>query len=63
MTAGAIGEVLQVPEGTVRTRIRRARALLAEQLKSLEAGGSPLLTTEANIEAWARSVKKVVESS
>jgi len=63
MTAGAIGEVLDVPEGTVRTRIRRARALLAEQLESLEAGGAPLETTEANIEQWARSVKKVVESS
>lgn len=63
MTAGAIGEVLELPEGTVRTRIRRARVLLAEQLESLEAGGAPLQTTDANIEAWAKSVKKVVESS
>lgn len=63
MTAGAIGEVLELPEGTVRTRIRRARALLAEQLESLEAGGAPLHTTDANIDEWAKSVKKVVESS
>lgn len=63
MTAGAIGEVLEVPEGTVRTRIRRARALLAQELASLEAGGAPLHTTDANIDQWARSVKKVVESS
>lgn len=63
MTAGAIGEVLGVPEGTVRTRIRRARALLAGELKRLEDGGDPLDTTDANIEQWASSVKEVVESS
>lgn len=63
MTAGAIGEVLDLPEGTVRTRIRRARQLLAEQLRAIEAGGTPLETTDANIDAWARSVKEAVESS
>ena len=63
MTAGAIGEILEVPEGTVRTRIRRARTLLAAQLEAIEAGGAPLETTDANIEQWARAVKEVVESS
>lgn len=62
MTAGAIGEILDVPEGTVRTRIRRARSLLAAQLEALE-GGAPLETTDANIEQWAKSVKEAVESS
>lgn len=63
MTAGAIGEVLEVPEGTVRTRIRRARKLLADQLQAIEAGEAPLQTTEANIDLWAKSVKEVFESS
>ncbi len=63
MTAGAIGEILELPEGTVRTRIRRARTLLAAQLEAIEAGGAPLETTDANIEQWARAVKEVVESS
>ena len=62
MTAGAIGEILEVPEGTVRTRIRRARNLLAAQLEAIEAGSAPLDTTDANIEQWAKSVKAVVES-
>ncbi len=62
MTAGAIGEVLGVPEGTVRTRIRRARRLLAEQLDRIETSEPPLQTTDANIDRWAQSVKEAVES-
>lgn len=63
MTAAAIGEVLELPEGTVRTRIRRARALLAERLEELDARTQPLATTAASIESWARSLKSAVEST
>lgn len=63
MTAGAIGEVLGVPEGTVRTRIRRARTLLAQQLEAIESEHGPLETTAASIDSWAKGLKQVVESS
>jgi len=32
MTSGVIGEVLGIPEGSVRERVSRARTLLAEKL-------------------------------
>ena len=35
MTSGAIGEVMGIPEGSVRERVSRARTLLAEKLASL----------------------------
>ncbi len=44
MTAGAIGAVLGEPEGTVRTRLRRAKELLAVQLRRL--GAAPALLEE-----------------
>jgi len=36
LTSGEVAEVLGIPEGTVRTRVLRARQLLREKLASLE---------------------------
>lgn len=41
MTAGQAAEVLDIPEGTARTRIRRGRQLVEEQLATAERGASP----------------------
>ncbi len=38
LTSFEVGEILGIPEGTVRTRLRRARGLLREALER-EAGG------------------------
>lgn len=40
MSAREIGEILHVPEGTVRSRVRRARALLRERLAALADDGA-----------------------
>ena len=56
MTAKDLGEVLQIPEGTVRGRIRRAKQLLEEQLAKLAETGD-LESTVSNLDSWARSLR------
>jgi RNA polymerase sigma-70 factor (ECF subfamily) len=57
LPASELGRVLGVPEGTVRTRIRRAKTLLEEALAELGEGDRDLASTVANLEDWARSLR------
>lgn len=52
-----LGEVLGIPEGTVRGRIRRAKQLLEEQLEGLAASPQILQSTMANLEGWAKELR------
>jgi RNA polymerase sigma-70 factor (ECF subfamily) len=52
-----LGEVLGIPEGTVRGRIRRAKQLLEEQLETLSADPKVLQSTMANLEGWAKELR------
>jgi RNA polymerase sigma-70 factor (ECF subfamily) len=58
MSASEIGEVLQAPEGTIRTRLRRARQLLERRLAELVGGGEPLVSTLAQLDDWARVIRE-----
>ncbi|MEX1365293.1 MAG: sigma-70 family RNA polymerase sigma factor [Nannocystaceae bacterium] len=60
MSAAQLGRVLDVPEGTVRTRIRRAKALVEAALSDLDASEEHLRSTLADIEGWARSLREAV---
>ena len=55
LPASEIGTVLGVPEGTVRSRLRRARELLAERLQTL--GPTLAEPTLADLERWARELR------
>ena len=57
LPASELGRVLGVPEGTVRTRIRRAKTLLEQALAKLDASEHDLKSTVANLEDWARSLR------
>ena len=46
----------EVPEGTVRTRLRRAKQLLIERVAVL-AGGSRPPSTESDLDRWAADVR------
>lgn len=52
-----IAEVLGVPEGTVRTRIRRAKALLEVELRACSADPRLVESTLSGLETWARSIR------
>lgn len=57
LTAAEIGEVVDAPEGTVRTRLRRAKELVAKELKRIENLGLPLETTIHQLDDWAAAVR------
>jgi RNA polymerase sigma factor (sigma-70 family) len=57
MSAGQIGEVLEMPEGTVRSRLRKARSELELALKRLAASPAELESTISNLDDWARDLR------
>ena len=58
LTAGEIAAICEVPEGTIRTRIRSARQRLAARLAELDAGAHELVWTESDLDRWAASIRE-----
>jgi RNA polymerase sigma-70 factor (ECF subfamily) len=56
MTAVEIADVLELPLGTAKTRIRRGRQLLEAALAEVGAGAT-LTSTLSDLDAWARSLR------
>lgn len=52
-----LAEVLAIPEGTVRSRLRRGREALEEKMKSLGAEPSLLTSTLTDLDRWAASLR------
>lgn len=57
MSGSELAQVLDIPEGTVRGRIRRAKQLLETSLNELAESPQQLESTVANLEGWARSLR------
>jgi hypothetical protein len=55
LDSGQIGELLQIPSATVRTRIRRARELLREGVEALARDAGLLASTLEVFDIWAKS--------
>src|SRR5262249_47787560 len=53
-----IAKVLGIPEGTVRSRLRRAHELLRERLGELAQSREELERTMSELEHWADSLRK-----
>ncbi len=51
-----LGEALEIPEGTVRSRLHRAKEQLARHLESLARDPSTLESTLTDLDRWARSI-------
>lgn len=57
MTAKQIGEVLQCPEGTARSRLRKAKLELRGTLDGLARNPKELESTVHGLETWARDLR------
>jgi RNA polymerase sigma factor (sigma-70 family) len=57
LTAGEMAEIHGVPEGTIRTRLRRAKQLLEAALGQVAASPEELRDTLGGLDAWASSVR------
>ena len=57
LRARELAEVLDVPEGTVRTRIRRAKQLFEEEIARLAASPELVRSTLCDLEGWARRLR------
>lgn len=60
LTSAAIAEVIDVPHGTARTRIRRAKLLLEEQMRALQGDPNLIESTLANLDGWAASLRQIL---
>jgi RNA polymerase sigma factor (sigma-70 family) len=57
LSSGDIAEVLGVPLGTAKTRIRRAKQLLGQEIEALQTGATELQHTETQLEGWATELR------
>ncbi len=57
MQAGEIATVMKAPEGTIRTRIRRARQLLVREIEALAESTNDLQSTLSGLDEWAAQLR------
>lgn len=57
LKAREIAEILAVPEGTVRTRIRKAKALLEAKITEIGRSSQDVTSTVQGLETWARGLR------
>lgn len=57
MTSAELAEILEIPHGTVRSRLRRGKQEVRDVLGALRDSGELALTTEDDFERWLRSMR------
>ncbi len=58
LSGSEIAETLGIPEGTVRTRLRRGRLALAEQVRRLATDPLEATATLEDLDAWVRAIRE-----
>lgn len=59
LPAPALAEIYEIPEGTVRSRIRRAKELVREKIRELASTPEELASTLSGFETWAERVRRI----
>lgn len=59
-SATQIAEILELPPGTIKTRIRRAKQLLREAIEALSGSAAELQSTVDGLDRWADSLRRMV---
>lgn len=57
MKATDIAVVVELPEGTVRSRLRKAKQELAQQMRRIQRRPEPLESTIARLDDWAQAIR------
>ena len=57
LNAREIAEIYEVPEPTIRTRLRRAKLKLEQELEALATAPKDGALAKANLEVWARELR------
>lgn len=60
MTGREIAQVMEVPEGTARTRLRSARLSLEAMLAKLARSPAVLASTRDNLSRWTAEIREVI---
>jgi RNA polymerase sigma factor (sigma-70 family) len=63
LTGAAIGEIVGVAENTVRSRLRRGKQLLEQQMQRLASDPAELARTLDDLDCWARSIHPDADSA
>jgi RNA polymerase sigma-70 factor (ECF subfamily) len=58
LTSAQMADALGVPHGTIRTRLRKARALLEEALRAVANADAPLVSTLGDLDGWAKGLRE-----
>lgn len=52
-----LAKILEIPEGTIRTRLRRARQLLADEVALMKGSAELALLSSTALDDWAKSLR------
>jgi len=62
LSTAELALVVDAPQGTIKSRLRRARSMLAEALQSAEGSVGEALTSRDVLGSWAEDIRRAKES-